>query len=48
MYLFACCSCGWFCLGLVKLLLVHRYSLDILSYSGPSEILGSNEKQNIA
>ena len=33
---------------LVKLLPVHRYSVDIFSYSGPSRILGSDGKQNIA
>ena len=33
---------------LVKLLPVHQYSVDIFSYSGPSEILGSDGKQNIA
>ena len=27
-------------------LLMHRYSADILSYSGPSGILGSHRKQN--
>ena len=32
----------------VKLLPVHRYSVDIFSYSGPSGILGSDGKQNIA
>ena len=41
-------SCRCFCVELVKLLPVHRYSVDIFSYSGPSRILGSNEKQNIA
>ena len=29
-------------LELVNLLTVHRYSVDILSYSGLSRILGSN------
>ena len=33
-------------LELVKLLPVHRYSVDIFSYSGPSGILGSYGKQN--
>ena len=33
---------------LVKLLSVHRYSVDIFSYSGPSGILGSDGKQNAA
>ena len=31
---------------LVKLLPVHRYSVDIFSYSGPSGILGSDGKEN--
>ena len=31
---------------LVKLLTVHRYNVDIFSYSGPSGILGSDGKQN--
>ena len=31
---------------LVKLLSVHRYSVDIFPYSGPSGILGSVGKQN--
>ena len=30
----------------VILLPVHRYSVDIFSYSGPSGILGSEGKQN--
>ena len=34
------------CLELVKLLPVHRYSVDIFSYSGPSGILGSDGKPN--
>ena len=29
-------------------LVVHRYSVDIFSYSGPSGILGSDGKQNTA
>ena len=33
---------------LVKLLPVHRFIVDIFSYSGPSGILGSCEKQNTA
>ena len=33
---------------LVNLLSVHRYSVDIFSYSGPSGILGSDRKQNAA
>ena len=33
---------------LVKLLPVHRYSVDIFSYPGPSGILGSDGKQNTA
>ena len=36
------------CVELVKLLPVHRYSVDIFSYSGPSGILGSDRKQNTA
>ena len=31
---------------LVKLLPVHRYSVDIISYSGPSGMLGSDGRQN--
>ena len=31
---------------LVKLLPVHRYSVNIFSYSGPSGILVSDGKQN--
>ena len=31
---------------LVKLLPVHRYSVDIFSYSGPSGILSSGRNQN--
>ena len=31
---------------LVKLLPVHRYSVDIFPYSGPSRILGSDGKQS--
>ena len=38
-------SCRCFCVELVKLLSVHRYSVDIFSYSGPSLILGSDGKQ---
>ena len=30
-------------MDLVKLLPVHRNSVDIYSYSGPSGVLGSNE-----
>ena len=33
---------------LVKLLPVHRYSVDMFSYSGPSEIFSSDGKQNTA
>ena len=33
---------------LVKLLPMHRYSVDIFSYSGHSAILGSDRKQNTA
>ena len=40
------CSCRCFCVELVKLLPMHRYSVDIFSYSGPSGILGSDRKQN--
>ena len=32
---------------MVKLLPLHRYSVDIFSYSGPSRIPGSGGKQNI-
>ena len=39
-------SCRCFCVELVKLLSVHRYSVDIVSYSGPSGILGSGRKHN--
>ena len=35
-----------FCVELVKLILMHRYSVDIFSYSVPSGILGSDRKQN--
>ena len=35
-------------MDLVILLPVHRYSVDFFSYSGPSGILGSDGKQNIA
>ena len=33
-------------MDLVKLLHVHRHSVDFFSYSGPSGILGSDGKQN--
>ena len=33
---------------LVKLLTVHRYSVNIFPYSGPSGKLGSGEKQDTA
>ena len=33
---------------LVKLLPVHRYSVEMFSYSDPSGILGSGGKQNTA
>ena len=33
-------------MALVKLLPMHRYSVDIFSYSGPSAMLGSDRKQN--
>ena len=36
------------CVELVKLLPVHRYSVDIFSCSDPSGILGSDGKQNNA
>ena len=36
------------CVELVKFLPVHRYSVDVFSYSGPLGILGSDEKQNSA
>ena len=32
---------------LVKVLLVHRYSVDIVSYSGPSGTLGSDVESRI-
>ena len=35
-------------MDLVKLLPVHRYSIDIFSYSGPSGILGSDGRLNAA
>ena len=42
-------SCRPLChVELVKLLPVHRYSVDLFSYSGPSGILGSDGKQNTA
>ena len=41
-------SCRCFCVELVKLLPVHRLSVDFFSYSGPSEILSSDGKQNTA
>ena len=39
-----CCFCAEF----VNLLHVHRYSVDIFSYSGPSGILDSEGKQDMA
>ena len=40
-------SCRCFCVELVKLILVHRYSVaNFFSYSGPSGIFGSDGKQN--
>ena len=36
-----------FCMELVKLLPLHRYSVDIFSYSGPSGILGSDGENRI-
>ena len=41
-------SCHCVCVELMKLLPVHRYSVVIFSYSGPSGILGSDGKQNTA
>ena len=35
-------SCRFFCVELVKLFPVHRYSVDIFSYSDPSGIFGSD------
>ena len=32
----------------VKVLSIHRYSVDIFSYPGPSGILGSDGKHNTA
>ena len=44
-----CNSCRPLChVELVKLLPVHRYSVDLYSYSGPSGLLGSDGKQNTA
>ena len=40
-------SCRCFCVEL-KLLPVHRYSVDIFSSSSPSGILSSDGKQNTA
>ena len=40
--------CRCFRVELVKLLSLHRYSVDIFSYSGPSGILGSDRKENTA
>ena len=40
-------SCHCFCVELVKLLLVHRYSVDIFSYSSPSGTLGSDAESRI-
>ena len=34
------------CGVVLKLLSVHRYSVDVFSYSGPTGILGSDRKQN--
>ena len=39
-------SCRYFSVEFVKLLLMHRYSVDIYSYSCLSGILGSDVKQN--
>ena len=42
-------SCQQLChVELVKLLPVHRYSVDLFTYSGTSGILGSDGKQNTA
>ena len=42
-------SCRPLChVELIKLLPVHRYSVDLFSYSGPLGILGSDGKQNTA
>ena len=38
-------SCRCFCVELVKFLPVHRYSVDIFSYFGPSGILDSDESR---
>ena len=35
-------------MDLVKLFPIHRYSVDIFPYSGPSGILGSDGKQDTA
>ena len=40
--------CRYFRVELVNLLPVHRYSVDIFSYSDPSGILGFDGEQNAA
>ena len=39
-------SCHCFCVGLVKFLPMHQYSVDIFSNSDPLGILGSDGTQN--
>ena len=41
-------SCHCFCVELVKLLPMHQYSVDIVSYSGPLGIFWSDRKQSTA
>ena len=41
-------SCRCFCVELIKCHPMKRYSVDFVSYSGPSGILGSDGKQNSA
>ena len=40
------CHSDCFCVESVELLHVHRYIVDIFSYSAHSGILGSDRKQN--
>ena len=40
-------GCRYFCVELVKLLPVHRYSVDSFSLPGPSGTLGSGQKRMI-
>ena len=43
---FFVCKQLLFLCGVGKISLLHRYSVDIFSYSSPSGILGSDGKQN--